>query len=309
MGINALVAAVSSAVGPTVAAGILSVASWKWLFAVNVPLGVIAWLIAMRSLPNTPESRHSFDLPSALLNAATLGMFISAIDGFAHGQTAIEVGLEIVVSVVAGFVLVQRQLTRPAPLLPVDLLRIRLFSLSLATSVCSFTSQMMAFTALPFYLQDVLGRGETATGVLMTPWPAMTAVIAPIAGRLADRISAGVLGGVGLAIFAIGLSLLALLPAHASALDIIWRMGVCGFGFGLFQSPNNRAIISAAPARRSGGASGMLGTARLLGQTTGAALVAVVFSILPLHATGTALFTASGIAAAAAAVSCLRLVE
>jgi DHA2 family multidrug resistance protein-like MFS transporter len=307
MGINALVAAVSSAIGPTVAAGILSVASWKWLFAINVPLGAIAWLIALRSLPATPQSQHRFDIISALLNAATLGLFVISIDGFAHGENAFEVGGELVTAAVAAVFLVQRQLTLPAPLLPVDLLRIKLFRLSVATSVCSFVGQMMAFTALPFYLQTVLGRGETATGLLMTPWPAMTAVLAPIAGRLADRVSAGLLGGVGLAVFAAGLAALALLPAHASTLNIVWRMAVCGAGFGLFQSPNNRAMISSAPPRRSGGASGMLGTARLLGQTTGAALVALVFSALPADGMGVALFLAAAIAAVAAAVSCLRL--
>ncbi len=307
LGINALVAAVSSAIGPTVAAGILSFASWEWLFAINVPLGIIAWLIALRSLPETPQSQYRFDILSALLNAAMLGLFVIAIDGFAHGENGLEVGGELLAAVAAGVFLVQRQLTLPAPLFPIDLLRIKLFRLSIATSICSFAGQMMAFTALPFYLQTVLGRGETATGLLMTPWPVMTAILAPIAGRLADRLSAGLLGGVGLALFAAGLTLLALLPAHASAVDIIWRMGVCGAGFGLFQSPNNRAIISSAPPRRSGGASGMLGTARLLGQTTGAALVAVVFSFLPLRGMGAALFLASGIAAAAALVSCLRL--
>jgi DHA2 family multidrug resistance protein-like MFS transporter len=307
MGINALVAAVSSAIGPTVAAGILSVASWEWLFAINVPLGLLAWLIALRSLPATPQSSHRFDTISALLNAAALGMFVLSIDGFAHGENALEVALELLAAGVAGVVLVQRQLTMPAPLLPIDLLRIKLFRLSIATSICSFAGQMMAFTALPFYLQTVLGRGETATGLLMTPWPVMTAVLAPIAGRLADRLSAGLLGGVGLAVFAAGLSLVALLPVHASTVDIVWRMAVCGAGFGLFQSPNNRAIISSAPPRRSGGASGMLGTARLLGQTTGAAMVALVFSLHPTRGTSTALFLASAIAAIAAAVSTLRL--
>jgi DHA2 family multidrug resistance protein-like MFS transporter len=131
--------------------------------------------------------------------------------------------------------------------------------------------------------------------------------VAPIAGRLADRISAGLLGGVGLAVFAVGLAFLAIMPADASTADIVWRMAVCGAGFGLFQSPNNRAIISSAPPRRSGGASGMLGTARLLGQTTGAALVALVFSFLPVRGMGAALFLAAAIAAVASAVSCLRL--
>lgn len=307
MGINALVAAVSSAIGPTVAAGILSVASWEWLFAINVPLGVIALAIGARSLPRIPGADRRFDMASAGLNALTFGLFIIAIDSFAHGKGAVAAALELIVALAIGAVLVRRQLSQPSPLLPVDLMRIPLFRLSVATSVCSFTAQMLAYVALPFYLQNVLGRGAVETGLLMTPWPLATAVIAPIAGRLADKYSAGLLGGIGLAIFGAGLALLATMPAQADAVAIAWRMGVAGFGFGLFQSPNNRALIASAPRSRTGGASGMLGTARLFGQTTGAALVALMFGLFAGHGTEVAMVVASGIAIAAAMVSCLRL--
>jgi DHA2 family multidrug resistance protein-like MFS transporter len=141
----------------------------------------------------------------------------------------------------------------------------------------------------------------------MTPWPLTTAVVAPIAGRLADRYPAGLLGAIGLAAFAAGLVLLAGLPAEPTNAAIAWRMVICGFGFGLFQSPNNRAMIAAAPPERSGGASGMLGTARLLGQTTGAALTALIFGRFPVAGTTRALELAAIVAAAAAIVSSLRL--
>jgi MFS transporter, DHA2 family, multidrug resistance protein len=160
--------------------------------------------------------------------------------------------------------------------------------------------------AVPFYFQDVLGRDAVTTGLLMTPWPAAVAVTAPIAGRLADRYSAGVLGALGLVVFAAGLALLALLPASPGNADVVWRMALAGVGFGLFQSPNNRAILTAAPAERSGGASGMLGTARLLGQTTGAALAALLFGLSGAHATYWALGAAACIALLAAAVSGTR---
>jgi DHA2 family multidrug resistance protein-like MFS transporter len=306
IGINALVVAVSAALGPTVAAGILAVASWQWLFAINVPLGIIA-LVAAPSLPPTPRARHRFDATSAMLNALTFGLLILGIDGVGHREGFALVGVELGGAIVAGSVLVYVQLSRAWPLLPVDLLRIPIFALSIATSVCSFVGQMLAYVSLPFYLQDYLGHTPVETGLLMTPWPLTTAVIAPIAGRLADRYPAGILGGIGLAIFAGGLALLAALSAHPGAFDIAWRMMVCGFGFGLFQSPNNRAIISAAPKERSGGASGMLGTARLLGQTTGAALVALMFGLFPRNGTTVALMAGACFAAAAAVVSCLRL--
>ena len=307
MGVNALIVAVSSAVGPTVASGILSVAPWQFLFYVNVPTGLAALLLGLRTLPRTARSPHRFDGLSATLNALTLGLLIVAIDGLGQGENTVLITLELVVAGVAGWLLVRRQLSRASPLLPIDLLRIPIFALSIATSICSFAAQTLAYVSLPFFLQDALGRSQVATGLLMTPWPLTVAIIAPIAGRLADRHPAGLLGGIGLISMAAGLVLLAALPAHPATADIVWRMAVCGFGFGLFQTPNNRAMIGASPRSRSGAAGGMLSTARLLGQTGGAALVAVIFGLAPAHGTTLTLLVGAGFSLGAAGVSLLRL--
>jgi DHA2 family multidrug resistance protein-like MFS transporter len=309
VGLNAMVGSVSSAVGPTVAAGILSVASWQWLFAINVPIGLAAFAIAARALPRTPRSDHPFDFASAGLNALSFGLLIIGVDGLGHGQDRAVIAVELLAAVGVGAILIVRQLSRSSPLLPVDLMRIPLFALSVATSIASFTAQGLAYVALPFFLQNTLGRGQVGTGLLMTPWPLTVAVVAPFAGRLADRYSAGILGGIGLTAFAAGLGLLALLPPHPTTFDIVWRMTICGFGFGFFNSPNNRAMIVSAPRDRAGGASGMLATARLLGQTTGAALVALVFGLAPAHGTTLALALGAGIAGVAAVVSCTRLLR
>jgi MFS transporter, DHA2 family, multidrug resistance protein len=308
IGLNAVVVAMSAALGPTVAAAILAVASWPWLFAINVPVGAVALALA-RTLPRTPRAKRRFDIVSAVLNAAFFGLLITAVDGAGHGERTLGVAAEALAALVAGIALVLRQLPQTSPLLPVDLLRIPIFALSIATSVCSFMAQMLAYVALPFYLQDALGRSQVETGLLMTPWPLATGVAAPLAGRLADRYPAGALGGIGLAGFAAGLLLLAMLPAHPGNVDIGWRMALCGFGFGLFQAPNNRAILGSAPRERSGGASGMLGTARLLGQTAGAALMALMFTLFDERATKAALLTGAAIAIVAGGVSCTRLMK
>jgi MFS transporter, DHA2 family, multidrug resistance protein len=304
--INAITVSVGAAVGPTVAAVILAIGSWEWLFAINVPIGIFALLLT-GTLPASPRGKHRFDIVGALLNAATFALLITTIDGIGHHLPLVTVGAEAAAVVIVGGVHLWRESHRAWPMLPVDLMRIRVFSLSVMTSICSFVAQMMAYVALPFYLQNVLGRSAVETGLLMTPWPLMTAAVAPIAGRLADRYPAGILGGVGLAIFGVGVGLLAFLPHDPGAADIAWRMAVCGAGFGFFQSPNNRAIINAAPRERSGSASGMLGTARLLGQTIGAALVALIFGLSGQAGTTVALAIAAGIALVAALVSCLRL--
>ncbi|MES2255033.1 MAG: MFS transporter [Pseudomonadota bacterium] len=307
IGINALVVAVSAAVGPTLAAGILSVGTWPWLFAVNIPVGIAAVIVGRRALPHTPRASHSFDWRGAILSALTFGLGIAAIDSAGHGEASYLYISEFAAAAIACAVLVRRELHAASPLLPVDLLRIPIFSLSICTSVASFCAQMMAFVALPFYLQDRFGYSAVQIGLLITPWPIGVAFTAPIAGRLAERYPAGLLGGVGLIVFAGGLAALALIPPHPSLVDIVWRMALAGAGFGLFQSPNNRTMIAAAPRERSGGASGMLGTARLLGQTIGAALVAMLLARDPVNGTRIALAVGVGFALAGAALSALRL--
>src|SRR5580658_4814115 len=196
------------------------------------------------------------------------------------------------------------------PLLPIDLFRRPVFALSVTTSVLSFVAQGLAFVSLPFYFQDVVGMSAVTTGLLMTPWPATAAMMAPLAGWLADRYPAGILGSIGLVVLGSGFVLLALLPAHPTTADILWRIAVCGGGMGLFQQPNARSIIMSAPLARSGGAGAIQGTARLLGQSIGAALVALVFGLSSSgHGALTALVLAACFAGVATLVSLSRLFE
>ena len=210
--------------------------------------------------------------------------------------------------IMVGTYYVRRQLSQATPLLPLDLLRIPIFRLSILTSICSFIAQMSAMVSLPFFLQNTLGHSEVMTGLLLTPWPLATLVTAPLAGYLVERIHPGILGSVGMVLFAVGLFSLSGLTAESSDISLILRLMLCGAGFGLFQTPNNSTIISSAPTKRSGGASGMLGMARLLGQTSGTTLVALLFSfVIPGKSTAVCLIVGSIFAVVAAIVSSLRL--
>jgi len=306
IGYNAMVLSVSAAVGPTLAALILSVASWQWLFLINLPIGIAALIVGRKALPDPHGHGEPFDWPSALLSAAMMGLIVFGAETFARESPGFG-GAMVAGGLIAGATLAWREWGQPAPLMPLDLMRIPIFSLSILTSVVSFAAQMLAYVAIPFLFQSVLGRSVFATGLLMTPWPLAVGIAAPIAGRLADRVNAGLLGGIGLAIFAAGLFFLSRLGPDPTNLDIAWRMAVCGLGFGFYQSPNNRTIVSSAPKLRSGAAGGMLATARLLGQTTGAVAVGVAFHLAGLRVTPTLLFIASIAALAAAAISLLRL--
>ncbi len=307
VGLNATVGSIASALGPSVASVILAVAPWPWLFAVNVPLGVLGAFIALRALPDTPRSGVRFDGGSAVLQGVAFGTLLFAVSEMGHGDSWTHVAVELVISAVSGTALVFRQLSRTAPMLPVDLFRIPLFALSVATSICSFIAQAIGQVSLPFLFEHRFNLDQVRTGLLMTPWPLVVAVIAPFAGRLADRYPAGLLGGCGMTVMGLGLLAMSLLPDHPTTLDIVWRMTVCGLGFGFFNTPNNRAIITSAPPIRTGGASGMQATARLLGQSMGAALVALIFTAFPDNGPVVALSIAAVAACVAAVVSFSRL--
>jgi MFS transporter, DHA2 family, multidrug resistance protein len=306
-GHNALVVATAFTLGPTIASGILAVGSWPWLFAVNIPFGLIAMGIGLKTLPATPRAVHAFDFLGALLAACCLGLFIIGVGSAAHKASPGMVSLELVAAILFGWVLTRRHADHPAPMLPIDLFRRPVFALSAATAVCSFAVQGLAFVSLPFYFEDILLRTQVETGFFMTPWPLVVAFMAPIGGRLSDRYPVGILGGLGLVLLGLGMTLLALLPASPGVANIVWRMAICGVGFGLFQTPNMKALMSSAPPGRSGGASSIVATARLIGQTIGAALAALCFTLAGREGATVALALGAGFAAVGSVMSFLRL--
>ncbi|HAE47375.1 MAG: MFS transporter [Tistrella sp.] len=307
-GLNALIVAVFFAIGPLVASGVLAVTTWPWLFLINIPLGAFAVVLAFRALPRTTGERpsHSFDGTSGILVAGMFGLLILGLGDAAHQAGLVRVLCEWGASLVCFGALLSRQRRHPAPLLPVDLCRRPLFALSVLTSIFAYAAQGLAFVSLPFLFETVMGRSQTETGLLLTPWPVMVAVVALIAGRLSERRSVAVLGGVGLLLLCLGMALLAFLPDQATFPDIAWRLAICGAGFGLFQSPNLKALTASVPRERAGAASGIIPTARLLGQALGTALVAACFTIGGEAGSMTALWLGSAFSALACATSLMR---
>ncbi len=305
VGLNALVVSAAAAFGPTVASGVLALGPWEWLFAINVPIGVATLFIGRKTLPSSPRE-GKFDLVGAILNVLTFGLGFTGIDALTHGGDAGLGASELVLATLSGVALVLRSNSQPKPLAPIDLLKNKLFAMSVVTSIASFSAQMLAFVSLPFYLQGILHRSQVETGLLMTPWPVAAGVAASIAGRLADKFSAAILSAAGLAILGLGLLAMGLLPTETTPVAIAGLMAICGLGFGFFQSPNNRTMLSAAPLSRSGAAGGMLATSRLTGQTIGATIAAITFR-LAARAELVALVVAALFAFAAAVASLSRL--
>lgn len=317
--LNSMVVATASVAGPSLAAGILSVASWPWLLALNVPLGVLVLALGWRTLPGnaTAAAKGARIAPlDVVLNIVMFSLVFIGVDRLGvvsggGGQVPPDALAMLAVGVSVGALYIYRQRGRVAPLFPVDLLRLPVFALSMCASVSAFCAQTLAYVVLPFLLLESYGFSPLKAGALISAWPLAIVAIAPLAGRLIGRIPAGLLGAIGMGLLATGLTLLALLPSSPSDVSIAWRLALCGLGFGLFQSPNNHTIVTTAPHERSGAASGMLGSARLTGQTLGAVLVAYLFSVWPPHVSTKGLTIALAVgglsAMAAGAFSVMRV--
>ncbi len=302
IGVNAMTIAISSAAGPGIAGAILAVAPWPWLFAVNLPVGVLI-LLGGLALPRPEGKPRRLDAVALVLNTAMFILFFAGADQVVKAPV-LGTGMMIAAVLCLGGLL-WREKGMAAPLVPVDLFKDPAFRIAVIASVCGFTGQMMSYVALPFYLQHTLGMSPTQAGLYMMPWPATVIVVAPVSGWLADRFSTTWLCGIGGGLLAAGLAIVGLFPGGGPV--FIAGTVIAGIGFGLFQTPNNRVLLMSAPKARSGAAGAMQGTARLTGQTFGAIGMSLVFGVLPTpSAPGVALILAAGFAAAAGLISLSR---
>ncbi len=304
IGWNALAVALSSAAGPAIGAAILSGASWPWLFAVNLPLGVLV-LFASRALPNIHGTARRLDMLSVTLNVSAFATFVIGAE-ILPTRPALAVAL-IAAAAIALTALVQRERPKEAPLIPLDLLSANSFRISVTASVLCFTGVAAGLVALPFYLQHGLGQSVWMTGLYMTPWPLTVAIAAPLAARLASHVSTAWLCAAGGVCLAFGLAAAAMWPLQESLPPLALLTMLCGLGFGLFQVPNNQNMFLSAPQGRSGAAGGMQGTARLAGQTAGAIVMTLLFTLTSVDAAPRiGLGIAAVLALAAGLVSVLR---
>ena len=276
IGWNSMTVAVSSVMGPSLGAFILSTASWHWIFVFNIPVGCLA-LFGAKYLPDVAPIQSRFDWFSALLSMSAIGLLILGIDYLATYTW--QASLLIVAAVAVVTFLIRRSSAQPAPLFPVDLFRIPAMRFALAASASTFSAQMATFVSLPFYLLTTLQRSQITVGILLAGWPVGAAMIAAIAGPLSDRFPVAILSGIGAAAMALGLAAIALMPADVDNTWLFAAMMLAGVGFGFFQTPNNRVLLSAAPRHRAGAVGGLQATTRVFSQTFGGAVVAMVFSM------------------------------
>ena len=288
LGMNAVTVALGVSAGPAIGGVITESLSWRWIFYVNVPLGIIGFLATLRWLRDTtPRAPGRFDPAGAL--ALTVGLSALTL-GFSFGQewgwTSEQLILTLIIGVAALLALLLIERVVRDPIIPFSLLRDRVFASANVSLLLSFLALFAVSFMMPFYLEQLRGFDVLHAGLLLTSLPLTLAVVAPLSGRLADRIGTRWLAATGLAIACIGLALLAQLDARSSDFDIVWRLVVTGFGQALFQSPNNSALMGSAPKDRQGIASGFLSTGRVVGQSISVALAGAIFASLGGAAAG-----------------------
>ncbi|GAC1568369.1 MAG: MFS transporter [Ktedonobacteraceae bacterium] len=282
LGLNAVIVALGVSVGPTLGGVITQSFTWRWIFYVNVPLGIIGTIASLRLLrENVKRGQGRFDPAGAIslaigLVALTLGLSF----GQEWGWNSPLLISTLVVSVLGFIALAIVELRVSDPIIDFVLLRSRVFLSANISLILSFLALFAVSFMLPFYLEELRGYSTLQAGLLLTPLPLTIAVIAPFSGTLADRVGTRWLASAGLAIACIGLVFISQLNAHSSTFDIIWRLVFTGSGQALFQSPNNSALMGAAPRSHQGSASGFLATGRVVGQSVSVALAGAIFTSL-----------------------------
>ena len=280
LGYNATIVALGISTGPALGGFITEGASWRWVFYVNLPIGVIAVIASVLVLPREPRrERTRFDVPGAIALGVGLAALTAALSIANETGWASRVVLVLLaVAVLAAGLFVVQERRHPAPLIDARLFDNRLFTWATISLVISFLAAFAIAFLLPFYFEQLRGFGPERTGLLLTPFPLVVAVVAPFAGALADRIGTRGLAASGMTVMCVGLVLLANLGARTSTWGTIWPQLVMALGQGAFQSPNNSAIMGAAPADRQGVAAGMLATGRTMGQAISVAIAGAVFT-------------------------------
>ena len=308
LGLNALILALGVSLGPPLASFILSFASWHWLFTINIPIGFSMLFLVYKYMPKTEKvAAVKLDIVANVLCMLMFALFIFLIGEISNQKSWYFIGIEAVLMLICGIALYYRQRGEANPLLPVDLFKNPVFTLSTLVAIFAFLTQSLCYVTFPFFFTRMLGKDILEMGMLIAPWPLTAAVLAPIVGKLADKYSPAFLGGMGLLFLCIGLCTIVNLDYGVASYFIIGAMMLNGTGFALFIAPNQKALILSAPVERTGAASGVLGASRLIGQATGATIVAFCFNYFQDNTETVALYIGASSALIGALLSWQRL--
>ena len=280
LGLTGSMVSIGIVLGPTLGGLILDALSWHWIFFVNLPVGIVGTVMVMRFVPaRKPAGRQRFDLAgAAAFFAGMLAMLLAVTLGQQVGFDDRRVVLLLAggAAAMAAFVVVEQRASQP--MLDLKMFRNRLFSINLVSGLMTFISMSGTVFLIPFFLQGVLGYEPRQVGLLLAAVPLAVGVVSPLSGALSDRVGTRPITVIGLAIVMAGFWALSTVTADMTALGYVVRFLPVGIGLGTFQSPNNSAVMGTVPRERLGVASGLLSITRIVGQTTGIAVLSAVWA-------------------------------
>ncbi len=278
LGINAISVSAGLALGPSLGGFLTSLLGWRFVFLINIPIGIAGLLWGSRLIPDFKGRIARIDIPGVFLGCLSLSfilLFVNRFHSYASNSMTFFLLLASIASVIA---FLKRESSVPEPMLNLGLFRSVTFSLASISSLLNFMAQYIMVFLTPFYLQRVLHFGPDHVGLIMTSFPLAVMAVAPFSGALSDRIGTSMLACIGAGLCALSLFLMSRLPAAAGPADVVWRVAVFGLGTGIFQSPNNSAAMGSAPKQHLGIASGILSTVRTVGMVMGIAAGGAVLS-------------------------------
>ena len=306
LSLNAFMVGIMAVLGPSLGALLLQWFSWPVIFLVNVPL-ILLTLFGIRFLPDGPRRSGAFDWLACGLSAALFALALFGLESLGRNP-----GLAVACLIAAALLawaIVRRSWGQPAPVVPVDLLRVRSVGYAVGASVLFFAAQMGAFVSLPFYFKAAYGASYSEIGLYLGSWAIGAALMAPVSAYTAARYPVSLLCAAGAIVLSSGLLGVLLASADTGAWWLCACMFTGGIGFGFFQTPNNRAMLGDIPRHRSGAAGGMQSTTRVFGQGMGTAFAGLAFQLSAEQGAAFGVSVAIAFALGALAVNVVRWLD
>jgi len=279
LGMNGTVVALASMTGPSLGGILVGLFNWQWIFYINLPIGIFAYLLGYYILP--VEEKHSsgtFDFKGAALFAIGMtGLLVVLSEGQEWGWSSFTTFATMIVSIIILSIFVWHEGKVLHPMIDLTLFKSWPFLAGNVSGLLSFMAMFSNNMLMPFYLHSVLQLSPTQIGLAITPFPILMAIAAPVSGYLSERVSPVILTSSGLGILMSGLLYLSTLDAQSVIWQVVIGQGIMGIGNGMFQSPNNNSVLSSVPASKVGLASGISALMRNVGMVSGTAVAVSVF--------------------------------